>query len=72
MLVADKQAPYAFHLSSYIINNINTDIFPLFPTNQLKNTDEKEYLLIFWLFELESIVEKDYNGFLKIYMRGEI
>lgn len=72
MLVADKQAPYAFHLSSYIINNINTDIFPLFPTNQLKNTDEKEYLLIFWLLELESIVEKDYNGFLKIYMRGEI
>jgi hypothetical protein len=72
MLVADKQAPYAFHLSSYIINNINTDIFPLFPTNQLKNTDEKEYLLIFWLLELESIVEKDYNGFLKNYMRGEI
>jgi hypothetical protein len=72
MLVADKQAPYAFQLSSYIINNINTDIFPLFPTNQLKNTDEKEYLLIFWLLELESIVEKDYNGFLKIYMRGEI
>ncbi|PEQ84727.1 hypothetical protein CN481_22440 [Bacillus sp. AFS006103] len=72
MLVADKQAPYAFQLSSYIINNINTDIFPLFPTNQLKNTDEKEYLLIFLLLELESIVEKDYNGFLKIYMRGEI